>query len=288
MDIALFAQDFLEDSARLLHEASESRGHTMRDIDFTHVRLSALGPKRWGMFHKGQKLDTLDAAIPRVFGMRYFEFKLNLLEHLELIGVPVLNNAEVFRICKNKFRTAQFLQRNRIPTPATRLTINPQAFLRSISKMKKPIILKLLGGSQGKGVMKISDNVEAMSVLESFEQMGEILLLQDFIPNQGHDYRVFVVGEEPQYPIIRRKAKKGEFRTNIHSGGKGSAIRSGRDDLVELAARCAEKLGSDIIGVDIVESSEGLYVLELNSSPGFNREFRATGIIEHAERKARQ
>lgn len=288
MEIAFFAQDFLEPSARLLHEASEARGHLLHDIDFTHVRLSALGPKRWGLFHRGKKLDSLDVAIPRVFGTRYLEFKLNLIEHLELIGVPVLNSAEVIRVCKNKFRTAQFLQRHRIPTPAARLTISPQAVLRSISKMRKPVILKLLGGSQGKGVMKLSDNVEAMSVLESFEQMGEMLLLQDFIPNRGEDYRVFVIGEEPQYPIIRRKAKKGEFRTNIHSGGKGSPIRSGRDDLVELAARCAQKLGSDVLGVDIVEGSDGLSVLELNSSPGFNRDFRARGIIEHAERKVRR
>jgi len=86
---------------------------------------------------------------------------------------------------------------------------------------------------------------------------------------------------------MRRKARKGEFRSNIHRGGEGTVVQL-PEAYEKAAVRAAQLIGLEVAGVDMLESDDGPKIMEINSSPGFEGLERATGldvagaIVEHA------
>lgn len=285
MKIGLLSSNFSVASARVLKETAEKFGHEIDFIDYRDIRMGALGRNGWAIYWKSRNLRDYDILIPRFFAYYHHDYKISLLEHLRYMGILTLNSVRTYEICKNKFRTAQVLQANNIPTPATRIAITPESAMRSVRNMKKPVVLKLLNGSKGLGVMKFSTNIEVLSVLETASVLDQQLIFQQYIENPGVDYRVFVVGGKAIEPVIKRKAKKGEFRSNINRGGQSSRVY-GMDSLKKLAEQCSKAVDADILGVDIIVSTDGKpYVIELNCSPGFSTPDRAEAIIKWAEKK---
>jgi len=131
--------------------------------------------------------------------------------------------------------------------------------------MKKPVILKLLQGSHGKGVIKVSSTEEASSVIDALWALGEMIYFQEYIETQGKDIRAFVVGDEV-VAAMEREARKGDFRANISKGGKGTKIELD-SGLEKLALRAAKVVGAEIAGVDIVLDGKPK-VIEVNINPG--------------------
>jgi ribosomal protein S6--L-glutamate ligase len=140
-----------------------------------------------------------------------------------------------------------------------------------------PAILKLIQGTQGVGVMIAHSVAEVESILGTLWDLGQEILLQEFVSeSRGRDIRALVVGDRV-VGAMRREARRGEFRSNLHRGGFGTAIELPAD-YAEAAVRAARVVGLDVAGVDLLESSEGPKVVELNSSPGFEGLERATGL----------
>ena len=113
-------------------------------------------------------------------------------------------------------------------------------------------------------------------------------MAQEFIAEaQGADIRCFVIGQRV-VATMQRQAKTGEFRSNLHRGGRASLIRISPEER-RLATRAAAKLGLRVAGVDIIRSRHGPLVLEVNSSPGLegveqtSQQDIATQIIEYIE-----
>src|SRR6266849_6513858 len=154
-----------------------------------------------------------------------------------------------------------------------------------------PAILKLIQGTQGVGVMIAHSEAEVESILATLWDLGQEILLQEFIAeSRGRDVRALVVGDRVA-GAMRREARSGEFRSNLHRGGEGSALELS-PDYAQAAVRAARVLGLDVAGVDLLEAEGGPKVMEVNSSPGFEGVERATGldiagaIVEHAARLA--
>ncbi|HZR07477.1 MAG TPA: RimK family alpha-L-glutamate ligase, partial [Myxococcales bacterium] len=140
-----------------------------------------------------------------------------------------------------------------------------------------PAILKLIQGTQGVGVMIAHSAAEVESILGTLWDLGQEILLQEFIAeSRGRDIRALVVGDRV-VGAMRREAPRGEFRSNLHRGGFGTSIELPQP-YVEAAVRAARVVGLDVAGVDLLESSAGPTVVELNSSPGFEGLERATGL----------
>jgi ribosomal protein S6--L-glutamate ligase len=139
-----------------------------------------------------------------------------------------------------------------------------------------PAIIKLIRGTQGVGVMLASSLAEVQTTLDTFWDLGQEILLQEFISeSKGQDVRALVVGDRV-IGSMRRRAKAGEFRANLHRGGAGELVALPAP-YEQAAVRAAHVLGLRLAGVDLLESASGPRLLEVNSSPGFEGMEQATG-----------
>jgi len=235
-------------------------------IDIYKLRAAAF-PQKWDVFYPRLRLSHLDAVFFRgcLIPSSLLDFRLTISEHLEGMGVDVTNSSKTTRICRNKFSAIQVLQKHGIPTPKTRAALTPKAAMRSIRKMKKPVVIKLLSGSHGKGVMKISSNDEAESVIDALWVLGEIIYFQEYIETNGKDIRALVIGDEVA-AAMQRTARQGDFRSNLSRGGKGTRIVL-EEKVEKLALRSAKAVGAEFAGIDIVVDGKPK-VLEVNINPG--------------------
>ncbi len=235
-------------------------------IDVNKLRIAAI-PKKWNIFYPKFRLSELDAVLFRgcTESPTLLDFRLILSEHMEKMGTMVFNGSRATRICKNKFSVIQFLQEAGIPTPKTRLALNPRAAIKSIKSMKKPVVIKLLLGSHGKGVMKVSSNAEASSIMDTLNKLGQMIYFQEYIETEGRDIRVFVIGNRA-VAAMERQGARGEFRSNITAGGRGSKA-SISPEIESLALRAARAVGADICGVDVILDGKPR-VIEVNINPG--------------------
>jgi ribosomal protein S6--L-glutamate ligase len=272
--VGIIASDVNEPTSNLIFNATKRYAET-KLIDIHDIRIAAF-KRKWEVFYPKLKLSTLDSVYFRFCLMppTIFDFRIMLSRHLEGMGVNVINSSKSSRICRNKFSAIQVLQKHGIPTPRTRLALTPKAAMKSIRTMKKPVIIKLLSGSRGKGVMKLSSNQEAESVMDALWALNQMLYFQEYVETQGKDIRAFVVGDEV-VAAMERIARPGEFRSNIDRGGKGVKIELD-SKLEKLALRSTKVIGAEVAGVDIAVDGKPK-VIEVNTNPGLEIS-RITGV----------
>jgi ribosomal protein S6--L-glutamate ligase len=139
-----------------------------------------------------------------------------------------------------------------------------------------PLVVKLLHGTQGKGVVLAETQKAAESLIDAFRNLEANFLVQEFIKEAGGaDMRCLVIGGKV-VAAMKRQAKEGEFRSNLHRGGTASLIRLTPEER-STAVRAAAKMGLNVAGVDLLRSNHGPVVLEVNSSPGLEGIETATG-----------
>ncbi len=188
--------------------------------------------------------------------------------------VPI--GAEAFTIVHDKFLTHLVLQDGGIAMPKTHLASSVEASRALLDKVRYPIILKLLQGTQGKGVLFADSKAAASSILDTLSSLNQPVIIQEYIDTGGIDIRVIVCGDKVVGSMMRR-AKPDEERANIHSGGKGEAVKIS-EPVKKLAIKTAKVLKMDIGAVDILEGPKGPVVIEANLSPGLQGIREATGI----------
>jgi ribosomal protein S6--L-glutamate ligase len=278
-------------STRRLLEAARAHGFRPRIIDILRCNLH-LEAGHPSLFHKGKPVRSASVAIPRI-GASVTAAGLSVVRQLEALQVPLVNGSSAIARSRDKLAALQELAAADVRIPRTVLARGGGDVKELVAQVGGlPAILKLIQGTQGVGVMIAHSEAEVTSILGTLWDLGQEILLQEFIAeSRGHDLRALVVGDRV-VGAMRRSAKRGEFRSNIHRGGAGSATELSRD-YAEAAVRAARVLDLDVAGVDLLESRQGPTVLELNSSPGFEGLERATGIdiasaiVEEARRKAR-
>jgi ribosomal protein S6--L-glutamate ligase len=213
---------------------------------------------------------------------------------MELMGVPVCNGSDAIAKSRDKLRCLQLLLNSGIDIPKTvmaRDRKNVRTLVEEVGGL--PAIIKLIRGTQGVGVMIASSLAEVSGLLDTFWDLGQEIVLQEFIrESKGRDLRALVVGNEV-VGAMRRRAKKGEFRSNLHRGGAGVLVKLA-PEYERAAVRAAQTIGLGVAGVDMLESSGGPKIMEINSSPGFEGLERVTkkdiagAIIEYTEGLSRR
>jgi ribosomal protein S6--L-glutamate ligase len=180
-----------------------------------------------------------------------------------------------FTIVHDKILTHIRLQSRSVPMPKTYLTATPSAAKELLKNLNYPIITKFPQGTQGKGVMFADSFAAASSLLDALESLKQPFLIQEYVETSGVDIRAFVVGDVV-VAAMKRKAAKGEKRSNIHAGGVAESFEMS-PSMKQVAVNTARAIGADICGVDILESVKGPVVIEANISPGLQGITESTG-----------
>lgn len=285
---ALYNTNRLEISAR-------ERGHEVSVINPLSLQLVVRSgcPE---LLVQGQSLPHVDLVIPRIGSgiNNYCTYSLAVVRQFELLGVHSLNSALAISRCHDKLRALQMLTRNGLAVPTTVCARSPEAMQESLKIVGGcPAIVKLRQGSRGIGTMIAETPQAVTSLLETLWAMGQDIQLQQYIrESKGRDVRAIVVGHKV-IAGMRRTAKAGEFRSNLHRGGLGVGIEL-KPAYRAAAIAASRVMGLEVAGVDMVETRSGPKILEVNSSPGLEGVERATGldiaktIIKFAERRIKR
>jgi len=263
-------------SNQRLMESGEERGHEMRflDIKQCYMKLDATTPE---VFYRGGKsLRDLDAVITRIKPSVTF-YGCALARQFESMGVYTLNSSAAITQSRDKLFSLQLLLKHGVSIPTTGFANSPMDTNDLIDMVGgAPLIVKLLEGTQGRGVVMAETRKAAESVINAFKALRANLLVQEFIKEaRGIDLRCFVVSGKV-VASIQREAAPGEFRANLHLGGTASIVKITPEER-NLATRAAKVLGLKVAGVDIIRSAKGPLLLEVNSSPGLEGIELATG-----------
>jgi ribosomal protein S6--L-glutamate ligase len=267
--------------------AARARGHHVTVIDPLDFQIVVARGKP-ALYVGGDRIARFDVIIPRI-GASITSYGLAVVRQFELMGVPVLNEAVSIAKSRDKLRALQLLARQRIDVPTTVCARNPAGLDAALELVRGcPAIVKLQQGTQGIGTMIADTPQSAHALLETFWAMGQDIVLQEYVKEaKGRDVRIIVVGGKV-VASMKRIAKKGEFRANLHRGARGQAVTI-PPQYRAVAIRAAQAMGLEVAGVDMLEGKRGPRVLEINSSPGLEGVERTTGvdvagaIVRHAE-----
>lgn len=253
-----------------------------RWLDPQHFDL-LIDPHVRETYYRNRPLKPLAAFMGRM-GSDTTPFARAVIRHFEsLPHVAVINSSEAIMRCRDKLMAHQWLAEAGIPFPRTVLARQPSDVAKMVRKVGgPPVILKLTAGTHGKGVMLGKDLEEIQASLDTVWALNQTLLIQQFVKESaGTDIRVIVVGGRA-LGAMRRSAKLGRFRANVHQGATVESYPL--DERLEwLALRTTEVMGLDVAGVDLVQTRDGYSVIEVNSAPGFEGFERATRVNVAAE-----
>ena len=254
-------------SNKRIMEAGEMRGHEMHflNIKECYMKLDAKTPEIH--YRGGIILNQFDAIIPRIRPSITF-YGCALTRQFEALNVFCLNSSTAITQSRDKLFSLQLLLQSGIDIPTTGFANSPLDTNDLITMVGgPPLIVKLLEGTQGKGVVLAETKKAAESVINAFKSLNANILVQEFIKEaSGKDLRLFVV-DGKVVATIQREAMPGEFRANIHLGGTATVIKPTSEEK-KIAIRAAKAMDLKVAGVDIIRSSKGPLLLEVNSSPG--------------------
>jgi len=254
-------------SNKRIMEAGEMRGHEMHflNIKECYMKLDATKPE---IHYRGGKiLNEFDAIIPRIRPSITF-YGCALTRQFEALKVYCLNSSTAITQSRDKLFSLQLLLNHGVEIPTTGFANSPLDTDDLIKMVGgPPLIVKLLEGTQGKGVVIAETKKAAESVINAFKSLNANILVQEFIKEaNGKDIRCFVI-DGKVVAAIQREALPGEFRANIHLGGTASIIKPTSEEK-RIAIKAAKAMDLKVAGVDIIRSSKGPLLLEVNSSPG--------------------
>jgi ribosomal protein S6--L-glutamate ligase len=292
MKIAILSRNTRLYSTKRLVEAGMKRKHDMFVIDPLRCYMNIATDKPEIHF-KGKKLEGFDAIIPRI-GASVTFYATAMLRQFEMTGVFTLNDSDAIIRARDKLRSLQLLSREGIGMPVTGFAHSPDDTDDLMTLVgDAPVIIKLTEGSQGEGVVLAETRQAAESVIDAFRGLDAHFLVQRFVKEaRGADIRCFVVGGKV-VAAMKRTARRGEFRANLHRGGSAVVAHITHKER-DMALRAAEIIGLNVAGVDIIRSGQGPLVLEVNSSPGLEGIEAATKkniageIIRFVEKHARK
>ena len=274
MKIALLSRAPECYSSRRIVEAGEVAGHEMIVLDYLRCRMD-IKPGNPTVFYKGERVEV-DAVIPRI-AASYTFYGAAVVRQFEMGGVLTSNSSLGVSQSRDKLRCHQLLSRKGVDMPITGFAHNIHdidALLDSVGGT--PAILKLLEGSQGKGVVLAETRRSAESIIAAFRKLDANFLVQEYIEEAGgSDIRALVVGKTVVGAMMRTAAE-GEFRANLHQGGNAVVLKLTKEEKA-LALHATQSVNLKVAGVDLIRSSRGPLVLEVNSSPGLEGIETATG-----------
>ncbi|MBB1060134.1 30S ribosomal protein S6--L-glutamate ligase [Marilutibacter spongiae] len=276
MKFAILSRNAKLYSTRRLAEAAREQGHSVRVLDplRCYMRIASDG---FQMHYKGRAMSGYHVVIPRI-GASVTRYGSAVLRQFELMDTFTPNASDAILRARDKLRSHQMLAAQGIGMPATVFGDNPDDTNDLLSMLgPPPHVIKLNEGTQGAGVMLTEKLSASRGVIEALRGLYAQFLVQEFVAEaKGADLRCFVVGGRV-VAAMKRQAPKGDFRSNLHRGGRARVVKATAAEQ-DVAIRAARVLGLGVAGVDLIRSARGPLVLEVNASPGLEGIEDATGI----------
>lgn len=288
MNIVILSRNPHLYSTQRLVEAAVKRKHHVEIIDPLKCEI-IIEKRNPAILYKGKHIENIDAIIPRI-GASVTFYGTAVVRQFEMMKVFSTVESQALVRSRDKLRSLQVLSRAGLGMPKTVFSNYTKDVAEIINYVGgAPLVIKLLEGTQGLGVVLAETKNAAESVLEAFNGLQARVIVQEFIKeSKGADIRAFVV-DGNVVGAMKRQGKEGEFRSNLHRGGSAEIIQL-TDDEENAALKAAKALGLGICGVDMLQSSRGPLILEVNSSPGLEGIEQATkkdiakSIIRYIER----
>ncbi|MCA8982957.1 MAG: RimK family alpha-L-glutamate ligase [Planctomycetaceae bacterium] len=263
-------------STNRFREAALQRGHEAKVLNTLKFAIDvAQGDP--DLYYRSKQLSHYDAVLPRI-GASITYFGTAVVRQFEQMDVFCANSSNSISNSRDKLRSLQILSKHQIGIPETTFVRDRFDVLPAIERVGgAPIIIKLLEGTQGVGVILADTTKVAEAIIETLQCARQNVLVQKFVrESKGRDIRAFVVGDRV-VGAMRRVAQGGEFRSNLHRGGRTEPVTLD-EQYMETAVKAAQIMGMRVAGVDMLESKDGPQIMEVNSSPGLEGIERTTGL----------
>jgi len=253
-------------TTRRIVEAARARGHVARVVDPLQVemRLGRDGPE---IFHRGRDFPATDVVVPRI-APSISQYGLSVVNHLQLLGLPVLNGAPAIGLARNKMRVLQLLSASGVKVPRTVMASEPSGLrdmVRHVGGL--PVLVKLLRGNERTGIIVCETRQALESALEAILRLGQNTIVQQYLKGRrGGDLRVFVVGGRA-VAALRRRPRVGRLSRNLGQGARFEGVRLG-GEAERAAVAAARVVGLEVCAVDMLDAPGGPRVFEVHSSPG--------------------
>jgi ribosomal protein S6--L-glutamate ligase len=292
MRIAILSRGAANYTTRRLKEEAIARGHEVKVINYSkcYMTIEKSNPL---VYYKGKPLMGFDAVIPRI-AQSYTKYGCAVVRQFEMQGIYTPAKSIAINRSRDKLRTYQLLARDGVGVPKTVFAHETADFEDVIEKAGgAPLIVKVARGTHGNGVVLAETNKAAKAVMQAFYVEGVSFLVQEFVKESaGEDIRAIVVGGQV-VASIKRQSLDDDFRSNTHQGGVGKIVKITAEE-ERTALRAAKAMGLSICGVDMMRSSRGPLVLEVNSSASIKTPEMlstrnvAAKMIEYIEKNAKQ
>ena len=261
---------------RDLQRAATALGHVAEAVDFRRLHATVAAGRG--------PLDDYDAVLVRTMppgSLEQVVFRMDVLHRLDARGVRVLNPPRAVEICVDKYLATARLQAADLPVPATIACQHADAAMEAFAALGGDVVVKPLFGSEGRGMVRVTDPETAWRAFRTLERLQCVLYLQRYIAHPGWDLRALVLAGRV-LAAMRRHAN-GDWRTNVAQGGRAEPIRL-TPSQEQLALRAAQAVEAPLAGVDLLPGpEEEWYVLEVNAVPGWRALAPVTGVDVAAE-----
>jgi RimK family alpha-L-glutamate ligase len=256
---------------RDVQRAAAQLGHDAVAVDFRRVYS--------GVAADADALAGFDGVLVRTMppgSLEQVVFRMDVLHRLRARGVAVLNPPAAVETCVDKYLAAARLEAAGLSVPPTVVCQHADAALDAFAALGGDVVVKPLFGSEGRGMVRVSDPETAWRVFRTLERTQAVLYLQRFIAHPGWDLRVLVLGGRALAAM--RRFANGGWRTNVAQGGTAESVRPTAAE-EDLAVRAAAAVGAPLAGVDLLPGPAGeWYVIEVNAVPGWRALAPATGV----------
>ncbi|GIW87873.1 MAG: hypothetical protein KatS3mg108_2197 [Isosphaeraceae bacterium] len=260
-----------------LMRAAARLGLSLRPVLFTSL-VGRAGPDA-SVYAEGLDLNGVSALLVRMMppgSLEQVVFRMDALHRLESAGVPIVNPPRAIETAVDKYLTLARLEMAGLPVPRTWVGESPEAALAAFEELGGDVVVKPLFGSEGRGLVRLTDRETAWRVVHALARVGSVLYLQEYVESGGTDLRVLVL-DGRVLAAMRRRSPTGSWRANIAQGGRGEPIQLDAEaERLSLAA--ARAVGCVLAGVDLIESRDGRLILEVNAVPGWRALTAATGV----------
>jgi tetrahydromethanopterin:alpha-L-glutamate ligase len=256
--------------------------HDLVPVTFRDL-ASALGPEGLSATSAGADLGRVDlrsmnALLVRTMppgSLEQVVFRMDLLARLEAAGLRVVNPAKAIEASVDKYLTTARLQAAGLRVPRTYVCQTVEDALQGFAALGGDVVVKPLFGAEGRGIARLCDEAIAQHAFSLLVQSGAVLYLQEFVPHEGSDLRVLVVGDRT-WGMRRRNPL--DWRTNVSRGATPEPLEL-TAELVDLAHRAAAAVAAPLAGVDLLPGRDGhLYAIEVNAVPGWQALSRTLGV----------
>lgn len=266
MNLVILSRNPALYSTQSLARAAMRKHHYVRIIDYNNCDI-IIEENNLEVSHHGHILKDIDAIIPRI-GSSYTNYGAAIIRQFEQKGIYTTLSSDALIKARDKISCSQILSAKGLAVPKTIVSNNSIIYEQLLNNFKEEkVVIKLINGTHGIGVILADKKTQAESILEAFNQNNQKSMIQEYISeSQGSDIRIFVVDDEV-VGSMKRQAREGEFRSNLHRGGS-SKVEPITDSEKDIALKAVKYLGLKIAGVDMLRSKRGPLILEVNASPG--------------------